>query len=180
METGKQNKKVIVLLVVILIIAISIFGSTLTDFIDSVQYSLSGGSTSSRAVLDGEPTIVYLGKTYKDNATSGYSYYAIDLPVYNNGRYEMGTDYEVPVQLVAEDWEDVDSFYETDDSDFAYSYEDVIPSGTTGIARKIYLIKDGVDQVKVICYETSDDYYDEKNGVEFNLKVPTEEMKTQE
>ena len=104
METGKQNKKVIVLLVVILIIAISIFGSTLTDFIDSVQYSLSGGSTSSRAVLDGEPTIVYLGKTYKDNATSGYSYYAIDLPVYNNGRYEMGTDYEVPVQLVAEDW----------------------------------------------------------------------------
>ena len=56
----------------------------------------------------------------------------------------------------------------------------MIPSGTTGIARKIYLIKDGVDQVKVICYETSDDYYDEKNGVEFNLKVPTEEMKTQE
>ena len=84
------------------------------------------------------------------------------------------------MQLVAEDWEDVDSFYETDDSDFAYSYEDVIPSGTTGIVRKIYLIKDGVDQVKVICYETSDDYYDEKNGVEFNLKVPTEEMKTQE
>ena len=31
METGKQNKKVIVLLVVILIIAISTFGSTLTD-----------------------------------------------------------------------------------------------------------------------------------------------------
>ncbi len=38
METGKQNKKIIVLLVVILIIAISTFGSTLTDFIDSVQY----------------------------------------------------------------------------------------------------------------------------------------------
>ena len=66
METGKQNKKIIVLLVVILIIAISTFGSTLMDFIDSVQYSLSGGSTSSRAVLDGEPTIAYLGKTYKD------------------------------------------------------------------------------------------------------------------
>ena len=53
METGKQNKKIIVLLVVILIIAISTFGSTLMDFIDSVQYSLSGVSTSSRAVQIG-------------------------------------------------------------------------------------------------------------------------------
>ena len=46
METGKQNKKIIVLLVVILIIAISTFGSTVMDFIDSVEYILIGDSTS--------------------------------------------------------------------------------------------------------------------------------------
>ena len=78
------------------------------------------------------------------------------------------------LQVETEEWDDVEEFTMTDNSDFAYSYEDLVPPATSGIAHKVYLIRDGVKEVKATFYESSDDYYDEKNGTEFVLKVPTE------
>ena len=163
------------LLIVVLVIVVCMFIGSLVQFLVTIGEVLGGPSyVESKAVLDGDVTISYLGKNYMDNAKSGYSYYMIDVPVYNNGSYEMGTGYEVRLQVETEEWDDVEEFTISDNIDFAYSYEDLVPPATSGIAHKIYLIRDGVKEVKATFYESSDDYYDGKNGTEFVLKVPTE------
>ena len=173
-EYGRNRQKN-GLLIVVLFIVICVFLSSLIQFMVALGEVIEGPSyVESKAALDGDVTISYLGKNYMENAKSGYSYYRIDVPVYNNGSYEMGTGYEVRLQVETEEWDDVEEFTMTDNSDFAYSYEDLVPPATSGIAHKVYLIRDGVKEVKATFYESSDDYYDEKNGTEFVLKVPTE------
>lgn len=170
-----RNRQKNGLLIVVLFIVICVFLSSLVQFMVALGEVIEGPSyVESKAALDGDVTISYLGKNYMENAKSGYSYYRIDVPVYNNGSYEMGTGYEVRLQVETEEWDDVEEFTMTDNSDFAYSYEDLVPPATSGIAHKVYLIRDGVKEVKATFYESSDDYYDEKNGTEFVLKVPTE------
>ena len=170
-----RNRQKNGLLIVVLFIVICVFISSLAQFMVALGEVIEGPSyVESKAALDGDVTISYLGKNYMENAKSGYSYYRIDVPVYNNGSYEMGTGYEVRLQVETEEWDDVEEFTMTDNSDFAYSYEDLVPPATSGIAHKVYLIRDGVKEVKATFYESSDDYYDEKNGTEFVLKVPTE------
>lgn len=171
----RRNRQGKGLLIVVLFIVICVFLSSLVQFMVALGEVIEGPSyVESKAALDGDVTISYLGKNYMENAKSGYSYYRIDVPVYNNGSYEMGTGYEVRLQVETEEWDDVEEFTMTDNSDFAYSYEDLVPPATSGIAHKVYLIRDGVKEVKATFYESSDDYYDEKNGTEFVLKVPTE------
>lgn len=171
----RRNRQGKGLLIVVLFIVICVFLSSLVQFMVALGEVIEGPSyVESKAALDGDVTISYLGKNYMENAKSGYSYYRIDVPVYNNGSYEMGTGYEVRLQVETEEWDDVEEFTMTDNSDFAYSYEDLVPPATSGIAHKIYLIRDGVKEVKATFYESSDDYYDGKNGTEFVLKVPTE------
>lgn len=171
----RRNRQGKGLLIVVLFIVICVFLSSLIQFMVALGEVIEGPSyVESKAALDGDVTISYLGKNYMENAKSGYSYYRIDVPVYNNGSYEMGTGYEVRLQVETEEWDDVEEFTMTDNSDFAYSYEDLVPPATSGIAHKVYLIRDGVKEVKATFYESSDDYYDEKNGTEFVLKVPTE------
>ncbi len=173
-EYGRNRQKN-GLLIVALFIVICVFIGSLGQFMVALGEVIEGPSyVESKAALDGDVTISYLGKNYMENAKSGYSYYMIDVPVYNNGSYEMGTGYEVRLQVETEEWDDVEEFTMTDNSDFAYSYEDLVPPATSGIAHKVYLIRDGVKEVKATFYESSDDYYDEKNGTEFVLKVPTE------
>lgn len=173
-EYGRNRQKN-GLLIVVLFIVICVFLGNLVQFMVALGEVIEGPSyVESKAALDGDVTISYLGKNYMENAKSGYSYYRIDVPVYNNGSYEMGTGYEVRLQVETEEWDDVEEFTMTDNSDFAYSYEDLVPPATSGIAHKVYLIRDGVKEVKATFYESSDDYYDEKNGTEFVLKVPTE------
>ncbi len=173
-EYGRNRQKN-GLLIVVLFIVICVFLGSLVQFMVALGEVIEGPSyVESKAALDGDVTISYLGKNYMENAKSGYSYYRIDVPVYNNGSYEMGTGYEVRLQVETEEWDDVEEFTMTDNSDFAYSYEDLVPPATSGIAHKVYLIRDGVKEVKATFYESSDDYYDEKNGTEFVLKVPTE------
>lgn len=170
-----RNRQKNGLLIVVLFIVICVFLGSLVQFMVALGEVIEGPSyVESKAALDGDVTISYLGKNYMENAKSGYSYYRIDVPVYNNGSYEMGTGYEVRLQVETEEWDDVEEFTMTDNSDFAYSYEDLVPPATSGIAHKVYLIRDGVKEVKATFYESSDDYYDEKNGTEFVLKVPTE------
>lgn len=170
-----RNRQKNGLLIVVLFIVICVFISSLAQFMFALGEVIEGPSyVESKAALDGDVTISYLGKNYMENAKSGYSYYRIDVPVYNNGSYEMGTGYEVRLQVETDEWDDVEEFTMTDNSDFAYSYEDLVPPATSGIAHKVYLIRDGVKEVKATFYESSDDYYDEKNGTEFVLKVPTE------
>lgn len=171
----RRNRQGKGLLIVVLFIVICVFLGSLVQFMVALGEVIEGPSyVESKAALDGDVTISYLGKNYMENAKSGYSYYRIDVPVYNNGSYEMGTGYEVRLQVETEEWDDVEEFTMTDNSDFAYSYEDLVPPATSGIAHKVYLIRDGVKEVKATFYESSDDYYDEKNGTEFVLKVPTE------
>ena len=171
----RRNRQGKGLLIVVLFIVICVFLSSLIQFMVALGEVIEGPSyVESKAALDGDVTISYLGKNYMENAKSGYSYYRIDVPVYNNGSYEMGTGYEVRLQVETEEWDDVEEFTMTDNSDFAYSYEDLVPPATSGIAHKVYLIRDGVKEVTATFYESSDDYYDEKNGTEFVLKVPTE------
>lgn len=171
----RRNRQGKGLLIVVLFIVICVFLSSLVQFMVALGEVIEGPSyVESKAALDGDVTISYLGKNYMENAKSGYSYYRIDVPVYNNGSYEMGTGYEVRLQVETEEWDDVEEFTMTDNSDFAYSYEDLVPPATSGIAHKVYLIRDGVKEVKATFYESSDDYYDGKNGTEFVLKVPTE------
>ena len=171
----RRNRQGKGLLIVVLFIVICVFLSSLIQFMVALGEVIEGPSyVESKAALDGDVTISYLGKNYMENAKSGQSYYRIDVPVYNNGSYEMGTGYEVRLQVETEEWDDVEEFTMTDNSDFAYSYEDLVPPATSGIAHKVYLIRDGVKEVKATFYESSDDYYDEKNGTEFVLKVPTE------
>lgn len=171
----RRNRQGKGLLIVVLFIVICVFLSSLVQFMVALGEVIEGPSyVESKAALDGDVTISYLGKNYMENAKSGYSYYRIDVPVYNNGSYEMGTGYEVRLQVETEEWDDVEEFTMTDNSDFAYSYEDLVPPATSGIAHKVYLIRDGVKEVKATFYESSDDYYDGKNGKEFVLKVPTE------
>ena len=170
-----RNRQKNGLLIVVLFIVICVFLGSLVQFMVALGEVIEGPSyVESKAALDGDVTISYLGKNYMENAKSGYSYYMIDVPVYNNGSYEMGTGYEVRLQVETEEWDDVEEFTMTDNSDFAYSYEDLVPPATSGIAHKVYLIRDGVKEVKATFYESSDDYYDGKNGTEFVLKVPTE------
>ncbi len=170
-----RNRQKNGLLIVVLFIVICVFLGSLVQFMVALGEVIEGPSyVESKAALDGDVTISYLGKNYMENAKSGYSYYRIDVPVYNNGSYEMGTGYEVRLQVETEEWDDVEEFTMTDNSDFAYSYEDLVPPATSGIAHKVYLIRDGVKEVKATFYESSDDYYDGKNGTEFVLKVPTE------
>ena len=175
MQNNKKRSRGYAGLVILLIIVISIFASTLTDMISSVSDVLNGSdNVQSEAVLEGDITIDYLGKTYLGNAQNGFSYYSINVPVYNNGIYEMGTGYEIRLRVEGEDWTDVDDFYNNDSTNFSYCYDDIIPAATSGIAHRIYLIKDGVSQVTATFYDNSDDYYDETNGTEFTLQVPTE------
>lgn len=170
-----RNRQGKTLLIVVLFMVICVFIGSLVQFTVALGEVIEGPSyVESKAVLDGDVTISYLGKNYMENAKSGYSYYKIDVPVYNNGSYEMGTGYEVRLQVETDEWDDVEEFTMTDNSDFAYSYEDLVPPATSGIAHKIYLIRDGVKEVKATFYESSDDYYDGQNGTEFVLKVPTE------
>lgn len=105
-EYGRNRQKNS-LLIVALFIVICVFIGSLGQFMVALGEVIEGPSyVESKAALDGDVTISYLGKNYMENAKSGYSYYMIDVPVYNNGSYEMGTGYEVRLQVETEEWDE--------------------------------------------------------------------------
>jgi hypothetical protein len=129
--------------------------------------------TGALGVFTGDISMEYLGQMYQGNAQNGYSYYRISIPIRNVGEEEFNESYDLYLDVQGEDYDDVKNYYTSgSSSDFTYVCRNVIPVGLSGVAQKVVLIKDGVDEVDVRYYYDSDSYYDGKTpALEMTLQV---------
>lgn len=131
---------------------------------DAIDETYNSGNEDIGAVgkVSGEAEIRLLGTTYEGNAKNGYSYYLISVPVTNVGDDIFEEEYDLSIRLEAESYNDIEEYYDDFEYDALLSAcENVIPVGLSGMASRVYLIRDGVEQVTLSFYSRSEDYYDE-------------------
>lgn len=168
------GKTAFVIMLAVFIIVCIVLSGTIVDFIHTIRYASIGGYVDSKPVLNGTITMDCIGKTYKDNAKSGYTYYQIHVPIQNQGNCAFDFFYHVGLDVEGEEYGDVYSYGEKSSlrMDFRSCCNDLIPPGLFGTAQPVYLIRDGVKEVYVTYYEDMDDYFDRKNGETVTLTVP--------
>lgn len=179
MNTSKNIAAKIVLIV--LIVLVSIFDvfwliGTLGVALEQNQDGTINTDYISYMKLTGEPYLEEIGSQYEGNAQAGYTYYRVHVPVLSAGTTELSAEYDLYLEAEGEDYSDVQSYYESYDEDqediFTYSNVEILPPGQEGELTEILQIKDGVSEISLTVYPTSQDYYNETNGYETRVTVP--------
>lgn len=171
----RRGNRSLTLIVGVLLVCVSSCIGSLSDMVEEIQYAFSDSYaynvSSSR--LNGDISMECIGTMYQGNAKNGYRYYRVCVPVFNDGERELQPAYDLYVSVEGEEYADTESYSYTDDGNFAYCYNDVIPSGMTGVADKVFLIRDGVEQVTVSYYEDDQAYYGDEPTESIVLQVPS-------
>ena len=125
--------------------------------------------------LNGDMTIEIIGDTYEGNADADYTYYRINVPIFNSGTQAYHPQFDLAMEVTGADYDEVQDYYDSGDTTYL-SDEDtmIIPAGQTGVATYIVQIKKGVSEVNAIYYDNWDDSYEEINGKSQILQVPTQ------
>lgn len=123
----------------------------------------------------GAPYLEKLGKQYEENAQAGYTFYRVHVPVVSAGTTELSPEYDLYMNAEGQEYSDVQSYYHSGDEQenmFTYTNIEILPPGQKGELTEVILVRDGVEQISVTVYATSDDYYNEKNGQETWVEIP--------
>ena len=127
--------------------------------------------------VDGSPRLETIGTTYEGNARAGYTYYRLHIPVLSVGTNALWPEYDLYMDVEGDDYDDVERYYnyeeeETQPDIFVGTNREIIPSGRRGELTEVLQIRDGAGRIYVTVYPTSDDYYNETNGTEMEIRVP--------
>ena len=167
MNQGKHTAGKVVLIV--LIVLVSLFDlfwmiGTIGIFMEGENASVSYNDTPVAELTDA-PYLEELGQMYEGNATAGYTYYRLHIPVFSAGNKALEPEY----------YDDVERYYSYDDgseSTFERESAPLIPVGQTGEMTEVLRIADDADRIMVTFYSTADDYYDSENGRQMEIHKP--------
>ena len=177
MNQGKHTAGKVVLIV--LIVLVSLFDlfwmiGTIGIFMEGENASVSYNDMPVAELTDA-PYLEELGQMYEGNATAGYTYYRLHLPVFSAGNKALEPEYDLYLDVEGEDYDDVERYYSYDDgseSTFERESAPLVPVGQTGEMTEILMIADDADRITVTFYSTADDYYDSVNGRQMEIHKP--------
>ena len=178
MNQGKHTAGKVVL--IILIVLVSLFDlfwliGTIGIFLEGEDGGVSYNDTPVAELTDA-PYLEELGQMYEGNATAGYTYYRLRIPVFSAGNRALEPEYDLYLDVAGEDYDDVERYYsyEEEEAESAFERESapLIPVGQTGEMTEVLMIADDADRITVTFYSTADDYYDSENGRQMEIHKP--------
>ena len=127
------------------------------------------------AELTDAPYLEELGQMYEGNATAGYTYYRLHIPVFSAGNKALEPEYDLYLDVAGEDY-DVGRYY-------SYGEEEAESAFERRRARRWFRGTDrrddggphdcrrrGSDYGYLLL--TADDYYDSENGRQMEIHKP--------
>ena len=166
MNQGKHTAGKVVLIV--LIVLVSLFDlfwmiGTIGIFMEGENASVSYNDMPVAELTDA-PYLEELGQMYEGNATAGYTYYRLHIPVFSAGNKALEPEYDLYLDVEGED--------DGSESTFERESAPLVPVGQTGEMTEILMIADDADRIMVTFYSTADDYYDSENGRQMEIHKP--------
>lgn len=120
----------------------------------------------------GEPHAEYLGEKFNGESEDGFGYVRIYIPILNRGTSD---EYEVSFQIEDTDeyelYSDVNRIYSYGEGPFEFDLDDKVFPGQVGNVSYVYQIKDTVSEIKLMVYDSYDDYQDKKNGKGYMVPI---------
>ena len=175
MNQGKHTAGKVVLIV--LIVLVSLFDlfwmiGTIGIFMEGENASVSYNDMPVAELTDA-PYLEELGQMYEGNATAGYTYYRLHIPVFSAGNKALEPEYDLYLDVAGDDVGRYYSYGEEEaESAFERESAPLVPVGQTGEMTEVLMIADDADRIMVTFYSTADDYYDSENGRQMEIHKP--------